>query len=128
MIRILKLAGFWLGLTFLYVALTFVVSSIQVGPDIKIKAPIRLDLIAHAIEYGILAWLCLKYFKLANHFKARWTASWLTVLIIALVGGLNELYQSSVPGRTVGIDDEVFNILGAIITIAWQSKNNKVSK
>lgn len=103
-----------------YVILTFGLSSIQgdaLAPYIS-----GYDLILHAIEYAALAWLILWYLS-----HTRWgvgnfnRAGWITLLLCALVGGLNELWQSQVPGRFPAVSDELANVFGATVAILGYS-------
>jgi len=105
-------------LALLYSLATFVASSIP-GSDISVPLWERWDLIAHAVEYGLLSYLVVGWVR------RRWAGMVTTKMLIgtvaycALIGGMNEIYQLYVPGRTCAWDDETANIVGAaLVTFA----------
>jgi len=79
---------------------------------------IRLDWWLHGVEYGILAYLTMKYFSYRHFIDRKVNASITTLLLTGIVGGLNEAFQAYVPHRTPSISDEIANLIGATIFIA----------
>jgi VanZ family protein len=68
------------------------------------------DKLAHVAEYGVLGALLRR----AARSRGRW--SWLfAVGIAAAVGGLDEIYQSTVPGRFSSPYDWLADLAGALI-------------
>lgn len=92
----------------IYVLLILVVSSVPSlrPPD---SGP-GLDKLAHVIEYGILGFL------LRRAITVRGVVGWLlTIGIAAVVGAVDELYQSTVPGRLSSVNDWLADLVGAAI-------------
>ena len=115
---LLRKPAVWLAAAAIYAALTFVVSMIA-GISILPRIKLRIDLILHVIEYGILAWLILRYFR-AVGWPLHWrSCAWITLLICAVVGGLNELLQTRIPGRFGDVNDMIANLVGAGLVIWW---------
>ncbi|OGR27406.1 MAG: hypothetical protein A2139_14635 [Desulfobacca sp. RBG_16_60_12] len=110
----------WLVIIAVYIAMTFVLSSFSVGPVFKFPFWRRWDLLAHFIEYGLLAWLILRY-HLSRAEPARWAwPAWSAVLWSGGVGGLNELWQLHTPGRLSSVSDFAANLAGALVVV-WLS-------
>jgi|GEM_PF-5249157 len=118
----------YLILAILYALATFGLSSFSLGGP---KMPgWRLDLLAHAIEYGILALLIGKWLQLGKQ-KGTLLRLSLTIALAALIGGLNEIYQSTIPGRTAAWDDAVANTIGAgavAFRMGYHKRRTKRSK
>ena len=98
--------------------LTFVVSSIADGVALPLRE-YRIDLFVHLIEYGLLAWLIFKYLERAGSIEKNRFILWLPVLVCAVIGGANELWQIHVPGRYASVSDELANIAGSLIVLIW---------
>lgn len=110
-----------------YIATTFGLSSIKGGTLAHYIS--GYDLLLHGIEYALLAGLMLWYWSHtewgSSNFKR---AGWIAVIICAMVGGLNELWQSQVPGRFPAVDDEVANVVGSGVAtvVYYYGKRGKV--
>ena len=102
----------------------FGVSSIpdlSVGPQ---DAP-GLDKLLHLSAYSVLGAL----FGLATRRSEARRALWSGVLVGVLVGSLDELYQSTVPGRQLdaldAVADTVGVALGALAYAAWTRRRRR---
>ena len=100
----------WVPLA-LWIAFIFVMSSIPDLPGEHRDLPPYSDKVAHFIEYFVLA--ILLYRGLSNGERGR-GGLMLTALVLIGVGvaGLDELYQSMVPGRDSSIADLASDIGG----------------
>lgn len=109
----------WLVLAIAYSVATFFLSSLTSGNLRWMRSywQYRIDLYIHAIEYGILTWLLLKYFHAAGWFKRFRFTVWLPLVICALIGGANEIWQAFIPGRYATVIDELANIAGSLVVI-----------
>jgi VanZ family protein len=96
-----------------YILFVFLLSSLPPGPFQRITFP-HFDKAVHIIEYAILGYLLIRAGKYTASLSFK--TLFLFVLVTgALIGGLDELYQSTVPGRIVSLGDWVFNLIGVII-------------
>lgn len=77
----------------------------------------RADLIAHLLEYGLLAWLIARYLSVLDRVKERKTSAIVIIVICGVIGWLNELWQSGIAGRYASVDDAAANVLGASIAV-----------
>lgn len=76
--------------------------------------PIR-DKAIHAVEYGILGWLMAR--AVGNRSFGGWA---MTVGLAAIVGTVDEIYQSHVPGRFASVFDALADLAGASVgAAAW---------
>lgn len=100
----------------LYLVAIFGVSSI---PKIKPPSAIKfglLDKMAHFFEYAVLGFLLIRAFR--GHRGAAGLLSVLfTLLVCYAVGGLDEIYQGTVPGREMSLADWAADILGATVGV-----------
>ncbi|MHC4600970.1 MAG: VanZ family protein [Planctomycetota bacterium] len=104
-----RAAWLW-GPPVLYTGLIFLVSSIPWG-----KPPLvwtYQDKIVHFVEYGILSALL---FRALGAGIGVWGAAGLAFLASAALGGLDELYQSTVPKRAPDILDACADAVGALV-------------
>jgi len=96
-----------------YVLLIFIVSSIPSltapGPDFVSK-----DKIAHLIEYSVLGALLFKGIGWSAS-RSRTATFGFIIAVGASIGGLDEIYQSYVPGRVMSIYDWSADTLGAAL-------------
>jgi len=118
---------FWKVSIALYTLLTFIVSSIK-KIDLGIIRIEKTDWLLHGIEFGILAYLVIRYFISSSRDVKWFTIMMVTVIYCAVIGGLNEILQSQIPGRTPSITDEIANIIGAIFVIVIYRLRNKIRK
>lgn len=72
----------------------------------------HFDKVLHAVEYGILAYLCIKYAETALRSHGR-TLLMGAILFSTGIGGLNEIIQMFVPLRSASWGDAVANLVGA---------------
>jgi VanZ family protein len=100
----------WVPLA-LWIAFIFVMSSIPDLPGEYRNLPHHSDKVVHFIEYFVLA--ILLYRGLSNDGTGRMNML-LTALVLIGVGvaGLDELYQSIVPGRDSSVADLASDIGG----------------
>ena len=107
----------WIMFSLIYTAATFVVSSLPGTAFPAWKIQHRLDLVLHFIEYGILAWLLLRFFDAIDKLEPWFRTTIVITLFCGLIGGLNELWQKKTPGRYASISDEIANIAGVVVVI-----------
>lgn len=69
--------------------------------------PLR-DKAVHAVEYGILGWLMAR--AVGRRTFGGWAA---TIGLAAVVGTVDEIYQSVVPGRFASLGDALADLAGA---------------
>jgi VanZ family protein len=101
-------------LTIAYVAVIFAVSSIP--GSVHLVPPFRLsDKLAHVAEYsGLGLLLTAAYRATLPKGRSRWILP--CVLGTGLVAGaLDELYQTTVPGRSVELLDWVADVVGIVL-------------
>ncbi|MCK4537211.1 MAG: VanZ family protein [Candidatus Krumholzibacteria bacterium] len=100
----------WLPLS-IWVIMIFSLSSI---PDVTpgdMKFPVGTDKVVHFSEYAILAVLFFRGLSYGNR-RFRWTLLFATIATGAALGGLDELYQSYIPGRDSSFFDFLADIAG----------------
>ena len=74
--------------------------------------------LAHFLEYGALAFFTVRVFwesKVAS-LKARWAI--ISIVVVAVVGGLDELIQSFNPTRTGSISDVLLDCIGGVVVVS----------
>lgn len=100
----------------LYVLLILGLSSLNQSTVAKFSWGIQ-DFILHAIEYNLLGvtliWAILRD-KPWHELKSSYR---LSVSIGALIGILDEFYQSFIPGRFSTVEDVVADVFGVILSI-----------
>ncbi len=99
----------------LYAGLIFYISN---GPLPELPAPLyfnHVDLIAHALEYALFAWLAYKAFVFIKPLQQH--ILFVTLLISVLYGFSDELHQYYVPGRQMDVWDFLFDSLGAVVVM-----------
>ncbi|MDP8229157.1 MAG: VanZ family protein [Candidatus Electryoneaceae bacterium] len=121
----------WLASVIVYTIFTLIVSSVSeweflpfLSAGISLLPTFRYDLILHLIEYAILAWLILRYLHVSDRIGHK-LALLGTIIFCGIIGGLNELWQMHIPNRTVGIDDAIANIVGAVVIVWWIGRKRK---
>ncbi len=114
---------YWLILTVAFIIITFILSGISdfsfVVKRIQLIfiIPSWIDLIVHAVEYAILAWLYLNYHCSKNCTESWTLTAFKTILLCGTIGGLNEFLQAFIPNRFPSLLDEIANLFGAVIVI-----------
>ena len=113
----------WVPLA-LWIAFIFVMSSIPDLPGEYKDLPPHSDKVVHFIEYFVLA--ILLYRGIRNDDRGRISQVMSALVLIGIsVAGLDELYQSIVPGRDSSLADLLSDIGGvaagaAIMLYRWK--------
>ncbi|MCF7809353.1 VanZ family protein [bacterium] len=108
-----------LSIVWFYTIMTFMLSSMSKPPEQlpnMFEIP-GFDLIMHFIEYGILAYLIMKYYEINEKSITFFVQALRTVLFCGIIGGLNEFWQLRTPGRDFSLMDGIVNILGALVVV-----------
>lgn len=94
-----------------YVALIFVVSSRpRARPPVEFP---HADKVAHVVEYGVLGWLLA---GVLNHRARSRSSLWVLLFVLVgalVVGVLDELNQTRIPGRDGSVLDLGADAIGA---------------
>jgi len=112
---------YWLP-AIVYVGLIFVLSSIR-GSDLPGGFP-NLDKFAHLLEYSLLGLLLGRAIRFTLAGRGRNAAVISTVLLGAVIGLADELYQRHVPGRSSDVRDwivDVAAVAAAVLFTQWVS-------
>ncbi len=104
-------SGRWRLIHGLYACLILAVSSIP-GPDLPESTGLVSDKVLHFGEYGLLG-LLGGWAYLANRRRL-----WFLVLFGLAFGGLDELWQSYVPGRVCDFADYLADVAGYFVGIS----------
>lgn len=102
----------WLPLA-AWVVLIFGLSSIPGLSTEDVDLPRWFDKIVHGIEYAILAILIYRGFGY-GHVRPRWITVVIAVATGAGLAALDELYQSTVPGRDSNVLDFAADMVGVL--------------
>jgi VanZ family protein len=97
----------------IYMALIWALSSLSTLPSIE-QVPFQ-DKGAHFIEYGVLGFL---YSYALTRYFPQWKGLrvfLVTCLLASVWGGLDELHQAFVPGRSSTLSDVCADALGALL-------------
>lgn len=78
-------------------------------PDVSLFSN---DKLIHLLVFGLLATSIL---RIPTIRERKWSGVIFAALIVSIYGGLDELHQSTTPGRQVEIADWVADTLGAVI-------------
>lgn len=117
----------WRALVACFTISTFLLSSIG-NTSFKLPRITNFDLLLHAIEYGLLAYLLLRWLDATDRLTPWWRTVAVTLLFCGIVGGLNELLQSQVPGRYPSVLDAIANIFGAAVVITVFQLRNLINR
>jgi VanZ family protein len=111
-VNINKAVKRWIPLA-LWIAFIFIMSSIPHLPGDYKDLPPGSDKVAHFIEYFVLA---LLLYRGIREDEVGRTGLILTILVLMgfAVGGLDELYQRNVPGRTSSLMDLTADFSGVL--------------
>ena len=121
----------WVPLA-LWVAFIFVMSSITYLPGDYSVLPRHSDKVVHFIEYLVLA--ILLYRGLNDDGSGRIRVVMTALVLIGVgIAGLDELYQSMVPGRDSSVADLAMDITGVVTGAAitfsrWKRLNRGVER
>lgn len=77
--------------------------------DVAIDVP---DKLVHAVEYGVLGFLVVRQRFLVSA-RPVLRAVLGAVAVVAVLGAIDEIYQSFIPLRTTSVGDWVADVLGA---------------
>jgi len=105
-----------------YVALIFSGSSIR-GQDLPSLLP-NLDKVAHLLEYSLLGLLLGRAIRFTLGGWSRVAAVVITIALGAAIGGVDELYQRGIAGRSSDIRDwivDVIAVTAAVLLAQWMS-------
>jgi VanZ family protein len=100
---------YWLPLL-AYVATIFFLSSFSRVPILSSLG--IWDKLLHFIEYALLATLTVRAFSSISWSRRRWCAWLIGLFVVALMGALDEIFQSTIPGRSSDILDFLADVLG----------------
>lgn len=112
----------------LYAGLILVLSSIpNWGP--KQEFIIGVDKIIHFFEYALFAFFIYRSFSHISPYLSSRLVIFASLVFVALFSGLDEYYQSHIPGRESDIFDALFDILGAsLIVLVLALRKDKKQK
>jgi VanZ family protein len=106
----------WLPIA-LYIGLIFALSSLSRFPFSL--PPVRhLDKLIHAAEYAALAFLLTRALRAERPQARPWALLLVAVLLVAALGGLDELYQRTVPNRDSDVLDLAADCAGGLLGAA----------
>lgn len=109
----------------LYMALIFVVSSIEVEVPAVRYFPLR-DKGIHFVEYAVLGALCAAAAARSWPAATAWRTGAFAVFVAALWGLSDEIHQAMVPGRSAELADWIADACGAVAGVAaWHRFSNK---
>lgn len=108
--------------TLIWGIIIFVVSSIPSDkiPNIQIFG---IDKLVHIFAFFIFGFLIYRsiYFSIGNKLSFTKIAIYV-ILIIVIVGVLDELYQGLIPGRSTDIYDLVADVIGGVLSIFFAKR------
>lgn len=100
-----------------YIGLIFSLSSIK-GNDLPGGFP-NMDKIAHLLEYSLLGLLLGRAIRFTLTGRGRLAAAVATIVVGAMVGFADEMYQRGVPQRHSDIRDWVADVLALSAAVAF---------
>jgi VanZ family protein len=108
-----KLAGLFILLSIAWIGVLFAESSQQPA---KIMGEVTgLDKLAHFAAYGLLAVLIYAaFYCLCDRVSP---IVWFPLVIVLLIGGAEELYQTLIPDRSASLYDFLADMCGALLGI-----------
>jgi VanZ family protein len=104
-------ARYWLPLL-IYIGLIFLLSTLSRRPHYILE--FLSDKLLHFIEYTLLAALTARAINSLPKPDAWWLVLLLTFLVVAVLGVLDELYQSTIPHRSAEVLDWVADAAGGL--------------
>lgn len=105
-------ARYWLPLL-IYVGLIFLLSSLSRRPHTILEY--FPDKLLHLIEYALLAALTARAINSLPRPNAWWVVLLVTLLVVAVLGVLDELYQGTIPHRSPEVLDWVADASGGLL-------------
>lgn len=97
----------------LWIIVIFGLSSIPALPGDYAKLPQGFDKIAHFMEYSVLAILFHQVIMM-NRRRNQNLIALVVVIICVAIAGLDEIYQSLIPGRQSSVTDLYADLAGII--------------
>ena len=97
----------------LWIIVIFGLSSIPALPGDYMKMPPGFDKLVHFVEYSVLAIL----FHQVLVMNSRWNQNLIALVVVIIciaIAGLDEIYQSIIPGRQSSVTDLYADIAGII--------------
>ena len=108
--------AYWLPVV-AYIAVIFSVSSVN-GKNIPNAFP-NMDKFAHLLEYSLLGLLLGRAIRFTMTGRGRVAASIATIVVGALVGMSDEIYQRGVPNRHSDIRDWLTDVAALSVSVAF---------
>lgn len=105
------------AVTILYLSLIFYISSLSA--PVELPSFPGFDKIIHFFEFGLVGYLV--YNSICDDFARR--AEFISISFSIFYGGLDELHQYFVPGRSCDWMDFLADSLGIIFTVLLYGKN-----
>ena len=109
-----RFLSYWLPVI-LYIGLIFVASSIP-GRMVPVYFP-YMDKLEHLTEYALFGLLLGRAFRFTVGGPRGRLWALATVLLGAIVGAVDELYQRSTPGRLSDVRDWVMDVTALLIAV-----------
>ena len=111
---------YWLPLL-AYVALIFTLSAQpHLSPPMHFQ---NADKVCHLGEYGVLGLLLFRLVRAMHWARRRDVAALLVLAIGMAIGGMDERFQSIIPGRSCDVLDWLADSLGValaqVVSLAW---------
>lgn len=109
---------------FLYAHLPWIVMMVLITIEsamtgaMLVKLSHGLDKIVHFSIFGVLGWLMIRGFSLAQNKRVFKMRFWLTPLLGGVFAVLDELHQALVPGRYPDAKDWLADFIGIIFFMA----------
>lgn len=86
------------------------------------------DKLIHMGVFAVLSFLVYRAFRLKRRSAPISTAVWVTLVICAVYGALDEFHQLYVPGRSCDVYDLIADVLGAGLVLAvaflWERRRS----
>ena len=98
---------------FVWVSLIFGASSIPGVVTESVKLPMDSDKLIHFFEYLVFAVLFYRGLSYDSR-KVNWTICFVVILTGGGIAGLDEMYQSYIPGRDSSIFDLIADFTGVV--------------
>ncbi len=121
----MRRAGLWV---FLYAAIIIGLSSIP-GQNFPEAAWLTHDKLIHLGEYSLFGALVARV--VSTRVSAAYQVLILTLLLAGVFGGLDEIYQSLIPGRDSSFLDWIADVLGVIlgswVYLWWVFRHDKAT-
>jgi VanZ family protein len=87
------------------------------------------DKVAHAVSYGVLAWLLWRVLRL--FYPPTASLGLICVTLVVSYGASDELHQAFVPGRTASFADLAADAFGAVLAtlvLVWAGRRRRLAE